>query len=365
LIAKYAGIEKLVVVNTCCVTREAELKSLRRFRSARRKYPDHTIIATGCACRLTPEKYKTADKVIDNIERNELIHDIFPEPDRSRYFLKIQDGCNGECSFCIVAKMRDRLYSKPIALVKKEIEWAIRHGYKEIVFVGANIGLYGFESGEKLTDLLNSIKTIRSLPRIRLSSLEPRFINEELINRLLDMPFCRHFHIPIQSGDDRVLNLMKRLYDRKYLEKMVRLIARNFADCALGADVIVGFPNEKEKEFQDTYRFIQNEPFTHLHVFPYSARPLTTAYSLGDPVERSVKKQRLWELKGLIRKKNYLFRKSLVDKIFNIVMENSGTLSTGLTDNYTRITVDRKTRAKAMNIRVTRVSEEKTYGAVL
>lgn len=361
---KHAGKKNFVIINTCCVTKEAETKSLRKFRSAQRKYPKHKIIATGCACQLTPEKYATAFAVIDNVERNALISDIFPEIDRSRYFLKIQDGCNGICSFCIVAKLRAKVESKTIADIIREVDWAVSHGYQEIVMVGANIGLYGFDSGRRLSDMLRRLQKISYLPRIRLSSLEPRFLDEELIRCLKDLPFCRHFHLPLQSADDDTLNKMNRQYDVKYLEKIISLITNNFMDCAVGADIIVGFPGETNERFLNTYDFIKAQPFTHLHIFPYSPRPRTSAYTFGDPVDRKTKKQRLWQLKDLIKVKNRNFRKTLINKTFNVTIEDNKNVKIGLTDNYIKVIIPQPVKKENTKVRITKVSSDKTFGVV-
>jgi len=364
LAKKFADTQNLIIVNTCCVTKEAEIKSLRKFRSAKRQYSDHKVIATGCACRLAPEKFHSADQVIDNVQRNEFIKGIFPEPEKSRYFLKIQDGCNGKCSYCIVAKMRDTVESKSIEEIVKEIKWAVSRGYQEVVLVGANIGLYGYDIGLQLIDLPKALSKISGLPRLRLSSLEPNFVNEDLIRCLKDLPFCRHFHLPVQSADNSILVAMKRQYDIVYLEKIVSLIAKSFTDVAIGADIIVGFPGEMEHEFDNTYKFIKGQPFTHLHVFPYSPRPLTSAYILGDPIDRRTKRQRLWQLKDLIKEKNHEFRKSLLGKSFDVVIEGSDSVPKGLTDNYIRVFIDGACKTKRVFVKVNRVTDDKTFGTV-
>jgi threonylcarbamoyladenosine tRNA methylthiotransferase MtaB len=365
LLEKFANIEDLVIVNTCCVTREAEIKSLKKFRHAIKNYPTCKIIASGCACRLHPEKFAAAHEIIDNVERNILIKDILPHPDRARFFLKIEDGCNEACTYCIVAKVRDKVESKALNAIENEINWAKDLGYKEIVLVGANIGLYGIDRGSSLADLLKFLSTIPDSPRIRLSSIEPKFINREIIKLLKDLPLCRHFHIPVQSADNHILELMKRGYDVSYLENTIHLISDNFHDVAIGGDVIVGFPGEEEKNFLNTFQFIESNPFTHLHVFPYSPRPCTEAYDLGDPVPRNIKRQRLWQLKKLIARKNHQFRKSLQDKIFNIIIEQSGDEVSGLTDNYTRVVVNGDySENSLLRVKIIKVLEDKTIGKV-
>lgn len=363
LLEKYSDIENLVVVNTCCVTKEAETKSLRKLRFALKKYPQSTVIATGCACRLSRRKFSQAHKIIDNVERNRLIRGIYPHPDRSRYFLKIQDGCNETCTFCIVPKVRDTVVSKPIEIVKDEVCWARHCGYHEIVLVGANIGLYGIDIGTRLHDLLKALSTVRDLPRIRLSSIEPKFVDAELIACLKNLPFCRHFHIPLQSADNKILDCMNRGYTVDHLQNIIELIQDQFDECAIGGDIIVGFPGEGEKEFQSTYRFVETNPFTHLHIFPYSERPGTVACTLGDEVSREEKRRRLWRLKRLIQQKSYTFRKHLCGKTLHIIAEQQEGFVSGMTDNYIRVDIDSDcTERELCAVTVTRATPEKTYG---
>jgi threonylcarbamoyladenosine tRNA methylthiotransferase MtaB len=365
LLRKFSNIEDLVIVNTCCVTREAEIKSQKKYHQALRKFPESTVIATGCDCRIHPRKYTEAQHVIDNVARNTAIKDILPKPDKARYFLKIQDGCNMPCTYCIVSTLRTRLESKPVKKIKHEITWAYSQGYKEIVLVGANIGLYGKDIGTTLEDLLASLVEVPDMPRIRLSSIEPFFLTEELLNVMKDLPICRHFHVPVQSADNIILKKMRRNYDRTYLEKTIDLIHAAFSDCAIGADIIVGFPGEGEKGFLNTYEFLRAQPFTHLHVFPYSPRPGTEAYELGDPVPRLEKKRRLWELKNLVQQKNHEFRKQLINKHFGVIVEHKNGKYIGLTDNYIRVDIDQKCPEHDLSqVKVTDVSEDNTYASL-
>jgi threonylcarbamoyladenosine tRNA methylthiotransferase MtaB len=363
LIKKFEHIGNLVIVNTCCVTREAVTKSLRKFNQAVKRYPQSTIIATGCTCRLYPEKFSRAHQVIDNIQRLEIINDVLPTPEKSRYFLKIQDGCTEPCTFCIVSKIRNSIQSKSLEKIKTEITWAQSLGYKEIVFVGANIGLYGVDRGLSLIDMVHMLQKLEDLPRIRLSSIEPRFVNEELIENLKEIPFCRHFHIPIQSADNHTLSLMGRSYDRKYLERIVNMIVKHFEDIAIGADIIVGFPQEGERQFLNTYHFVESNAITHLHVFPYSVRPGTVAEEWGDTVPLNVKKKRLWRLKNLINEKNLRFRQSMLNKIFEVVLEEHNGTVQGVTDNYIRVHIDKHPiREKLIKVRITDVQNDYTFG---
>ena len=340
LLEELSHFDDLVIINTCCVTKEAETKSLKKFRQSLRKFPGATIVASGCDCRIHPEKYAQATRIIDNVARNAIIKKTRPKPNKARYFLKIQDGCDMKCTYCIVSKVRTQVESKRPHDIEQEIVWAHSQGYEEVVLVGANIGLYGKDINHSLEDLLVGISRIENLPRIRLSSIEPLFVNERLIDALKRLPFCHHFHIPIQSADNGTLNNMNRGYDAQYLAQIIHLIHDYFADVAIGADIIVGFPDEGEDEFLNTYDFVAREPLTHLHVFPYSPRPGTEAFVLGDPIPAQEKKNRLWQLKKLIDEKNYQFRKSLLRKVFDVIVEQNNDACVGLTGNYIKTEID-------------------------
>jgi threonylcarbamoyladenosine tRNA methylthiotransferase MtaB len=341
LLEQFPDIENLVIVNTCCVTREAEVKSQKKFRQALRSYPEAFVVASGCACRLNREAYAQAKRIVDNVERNAIIKNTMPTPKKARYFLKVQDGCNMPCSYCIVAKLRSHIESKSLKDIKIEIMHARSMGYGEVVLVGANIGLYGIDIDTSLAEMLSEISKLEDIPRMRLSSVEPLFIDERLVEVLKDLPFCRHFHIPVQSADDSILKNMNRNYDIAQLSRIIDLIHENFSDVAIGADVIVGFPGEGEGEFHNTRRFIEQKPFTHMHVFPFSPRPGTRASALGDPIPGIEKKKRLWELKNIIHQKNYRFRQTMLHKKFEVIIEHENTACVGLTDNYIRTTIDR------------------------
>lgn len=362
LLEIFSDVPDLVIVNTCCVTHEAELNSHKKFRQALRNFPNATVVATGCACRIDPEKYAKATYVIDNVDRNTTIKHVMPRPDRARYFLKIQDGCNMKCSYCIVAKVRSQVESRPFGEIEQEVNWAISLGYKEIVLVGANIGLYGKDTSTSLDELLLAIREIPQCPRVRLSSIEPFFITPRLVHIMKKTSACRHFHIPIQSADNTVLQGMNRSYDTRHLRDVIKLISENFDDVAIGADIIVGFPGEGETEFMNTYRFVAENPFTHLHIFPYSPRQRTDAFKLGDPVPKAEKKNRLWRLKELIKEKNFLFRKQLLSKNFLVAVEYKDEQCLGLTDNYIKVNMDRHMPANALvDVVIDHVTEDITH----
>jgi len=366
LLKRFSDAGDIVIVNTCCVTREAEVKSLKKYRYALREYPAATVVVTGCLCRMYPEKFPEADHVIDNVARNALIADLLPEPARSRYFLKIQDGCMSTCTFCVVRKIRQVVQSTSFADIDREIRWAVSRGHHEIVLVGANIGLYGADTGTSLAALIEHLAAIPDLPRVRLSSLEPTFATHDLLARLRDIPFCRHFHMPVQSADDGVLQRMGRDYRAADLAAVIERITRSFDDIAIGADIIVGFPGEDEEAFERTAAFIQEHPFTHLHVFTYSPRPGTPAFRYGDPLPQPEKKRRSRHLYGLIKEKNYAFRKTLLDKVFDVVLEDARPRQEGLTDNYVRVFLDDcPLPSGIVNALITDVTRTETTGRVV
>lgn len=354
-----------IIVNTCCVTRTAERKSRQRFRWASRKFPGRPVIVTGCACQLDPVAYAGAAEIIGIDQRNREIKGVFPAARRSRYFLKIQDGCNEPCTYCIVPRVRTSVISKPWSEIRAEIDWATRQGFPEIVLVGANIGLYGHEQAGNLNGLLQLLAGTSSLPRLRLTSLEPRFVNRELIRGLARIPVCDHFHLALQSADDRILNAMGRTYRRVDLETILAALRDNFPDALLGADIIVGFPGEDEEAFSVTRDFIAHQPnLVHLHVFPYSLRPGTRAEVLGDPVPRGVKRQRLSCLNALIKTKHDQFQRRFIGQTLSVVViRPEAGLTCTLTSNYLTVYVpDPPAGARHFRVRVERIESGRLIG---
>lgn len=359
---------KAVIVNTCCVTRTAERKSRQRYRWARRKFSDRPVIVTGCACQLDPAAYAGADEIIGIDQRNREIKGVFPVSRRSRYFLKIQDGCNEPCTYCIVPRVRTSVVSKPWPEIQAEIDWAVCQGFPEIVLVGANIGLYGRDQAGDLNRLIQLLAGVSSLPRLRLTSLEPRFVNRELIRNLARIPVCDHFHLALQSADDRILEAMGRTYRRSDLETILTDLRENFPEALLGADIIVGFPGEDEEAFSATRDFIARQPnLVHLHVFPYSPRPGTRAEELGDPVPPGLKRQRLSCLKALIKKKHDEFRCRFLGRTLSVVaIRPEAGLTSTLTSNYLTVHVpDPPAGARCFLVRLERLESGRLIGVAV
>ena len=266
-----------------------------------------------------------------------------PPRGHTRAFLKIQDGCNYVCSFCIIPQARGRSQAISIKKAVAQAQEVVTDGFREIVLTGVNIGEYHRSSGEKLSHLLTALLEVEGLERLRLSSLEPNTIDDELLEILADSPkFMPHFHIPLQSGDDAILREMRRKYDRNGYEKILKKIIRYFPGAGIGADVICGFPGEREEQFQKTYRLLEESPITHFHVFPYSRRKNTLAARKEGQVLHHVKKDRVRRLRDLGDKKLITFALKQRGKGRSVLFEykNSSGLWEGYTPQFVRVGVE-------------------------
>lgn len=378
------------VVNTCTVTAKSDYQCRQAIRSAVRRGRDAKVVVTGCYAATRPEEIRKipgVNLVIGNSDKA-MIHDHImktasvPEQavpgirnkqakalfGRTRGYLKIQDGCNNQCSYCIVPLARGSSRSADPGQLIDEFERLVQAGCPEIVLTGIHIGTYGADLGygADLTGLLRALLSKRRGSRLRLSSIEPKEVSEGIID-LLGQGLCRHLHIPLQSGDDAILASMKRDYTSGFYRELLEQIVQRVPAIALGADTIVGYPGEGDEEFQNTIDLVEKSPLTHLHVFSYSRRPGTPAADMGAQVPEHIKKERSEMLRTLGRKKNYYFRKKCQGSMLNVVVEdkidaNTG-LYTGLTDNYIRVNIS---GAKEMHIgkeilvRITTVTEDAT-----
>lgn len=358
------------VINTCTVTHISDRKSRAMLRRAFRANPDALVVATGCVAQVDAEqlaqiegiglvvgnqnKEHLADIVDGYVQNRETGQQIWVKPicptalrpilysrahERTRAFVKIQDGCQSFCSYCIVPLARGPVRSKAPADVMAEIDQLLELGYREIVLTGIHTGLYGVDlPGWNITRLLSVIMDHNAGDfRIRLSSIEPLELNKELITLIAsERRICRHFHIPLQSGSDRILKSMRRRYDREYYRELVLDIAELIPGPAFTADVMVGYPTETEFDFQDTYDLINDLPFYDLHVFKYSRREGTTAAAMIPQIDADTKHRRSEALLELGRNKKYHFLQSLLGKELNVLVERplSDGLYSGLSDNY-------------------------------
>ena len=350
------------VINTCSVTAKSDYQCRQMIRAAIRRREGARVIVTGCYAETRPHEIGSipgVSMVLGNGEKGRIaqyLSDIasgvrLPAgglPDtvkkRTRSFLKIQDGCDNGCAYCIVPLARGRSRSIPRDEVIRLFDASIRAGAPEVVLSGIHIGHYGHDlgSGETLTGLVRDLLARRGHARVRLSSIEPNEVTDELIE-MVGHGLCRHLHLPLQSGDDAILCSMKRKYSAGAYRDLVRSVAVRVPDIAIGADVMVGFPGEGAKEFQNTYDLIDDLPLTHLHVFSYSPRPGTPAAEMKGQVPEEIKKGRSETLRELGRSKNLAFRNSLRGKMLQVVLEDAeldvSNMYTGITDNYVRVRI--------------------------
>jgi len=385
----------IYIVNTCSVTAKSDYQSRQVIRSAARRARGGRVVVTGCYASTRPEEIKKLPGVslVINNQEKERIHDSLgalcpvtieaaaspaagttkAEHGRTRGFLKIQDGCDNACSYCIVPLARGGSRSSAPGEVLKEFKRQVQAGCPEIVLTGIHIGRYGADltPAMDLTELLATLVPARDRSRVRLSSIEPKEITPEMIG-LLGNGLCRHLHIPLQSGDDTILAAMKRDYTSTFYLDLLQGIAKNVPGIALGADVMVGFPGEGDAEFQNTLKLVEKSPLTHLHVFSYSSRRGTEAAAMKNQVPEAVKKQRNEALRNIGRRKNFEYRKKFKSSEVQVVVEGKRDATTGcltgLADNYIRMVVyDAKAENIGENIkvRISVVNEEYTFSEIL
>jgi len=259
---------------------------------------------------------------------------------RTRAFFKIQDGCNYPCTYCTIPRARGKSRSPKSPLVLENFKKLLEEGYKEIILTGVNVGEYGKDNGENLYGLLREMVEIEGDFRIRISSIEPNLLTDEIINFVKnEEKMCRHFHIPLQSGSSEILRVMKRRYNVQLYENLVNKILKEIPDAGIGVDVITGFPGETEMLFSESYNFIKSLPVSYLHVFTYSERPDTPAINLDGSVEIPERKKRNKILRALSEEKHGLFCQKMKGKELEVLFENdenNGYIK-GFTSNYIRI----------------------------
>ncbi len=342
------------ILNTCTVTHVADGKCRRLLNQARRRNPNALVVAVGCyveRARQDLAGLNGVDLVLDNSQKMNLVplleesgHLVRPELGsttnadfRTRAFVRVQDGCNNFCAYCIVPLVRGRERSIPVDRILAEVEQRVAGGDKEAVLTGTEIGSYSDE-GIGLEGLLKRILEETEIARLRLSSLQPQEISAELVGLWQDERLCRHFHLSLQSGSNAVLERMGRRYTAADYKRAVDLIREAVPGVAVTTDVIVGFPGETEAEFQESYNFAKQMRFARIHVFPYSPRPETKAAAMPDQVEDKVKRERSRKMLALGRASVRNFRRKFVGKKVMVLWEKQtcGVWS-GLTDNYIRV----------------------------
>lgn len=391
-IGKFEEYADVYIVNTCTVTAMSDKKSRQMIRRTKKINPQAIVVVMGCYSQKSPKEILEIEEVnlvlgtsnrkalleeIENIRHTDkriIVEDImkirdFEEleisevRDRARALVKIQDGCDRFCSYCIIPYTRGPVRSRKLESIIDEVKRIVENGYKEVVLTGIHVASYGKDLGDNaLIDVIEKISEIDDLERIRTSSVEPLIITEEFVQRLAKLPkFCPHFHLSLQSGSDSVLKRMNRRYTAQEYKRAVETIRNTFAYAAITTDVIVGFPEETDEEFQETYDFLKEIKLYETHVFRYSPREGTKAADIPDQVEPNVKNQRSELLIKLneINKSN--FEKQHIGKTVDILFETAENgYAIGHTKNYIKVGV--KTSENLVNqvmlAKITEVTEQ-------
>lgn len=363
-------VPDICLINTCSVTMVADKKSRQLIHKIIRQYPDAYIIATGCSAQLRSDelqKIQGLDLIVGQDGKNNLqkylvntdkrscpIVDI-TEPgtdncfvpscsrgDRTRYFLKVQDGCNNFCSYCTVPYARGRSRNPSIEDLLMQARQVAELGGKEIVITGVNIGDFGRTTGQTFHDLVKALDMVDGIERYRISSIEPNLLTDSIIDYVAESKrFMPHFHIPLQCGSNNVLKLMGRRYDRELFQERVERIKKAMPNAFIGVDVIVGMRGETPEFFDDSCRFIESLPITRLHVFSYSERPGTRALNIPYTVSEQDKHERSERLIAISDSKLHAFYQTHLGKTVNVLLEHatSGSVMYGFTENYVKVEV--------------------------
>jgi threonylcarbamoyladenosine tRNA methylthiotransferase MtaB len=356
-VVDFAADADLYVVNTCTVTARSDYKSRQLVRSALKRNPGARLVVTGCAAHLDPERFAAEGAgiiVVDNDDKPRVLEilgeggrtgEVSYFRDKTRFFLKVQEGCDHNCAYCRVVLARGPARSRAAAEVVNEVARAVDSGVKEIVLTGVNIGGYGADlEGPDLGGLVEEVVQLAGDFRVRLSSVDPSDLDDALIEMVAGHPrVCPHVHLPLQSGDDRVLSAMRRRYTvseyRRVCEKLLGL--NPYA--AVGGDVMAGLPGEDETAFKNTLALVEEIPFAYLHVFPYSPRPGTDAASMPDQVMPEVRTERAAVLREVAARKKETFAARNVGTVRRTLIEESVDKETGcyvgITDNYLHLLV--------------------------
>ena len=398
--AERGGRADVTLVNTCIVTQRASYQSRQAIRKAIRENPSAITAATGCYAQAFPEELSKIEgldlvagnawkghlhKVLQNCRKGaptclpqagvsaSLSDEVLPLSERTRSFLKIQDGCDSFCSYCIVPYSRGPLRSLEPLKVTALMRSLSEEGYKEVVLTGIHLGKYGVDlsPATSLKDLLLLIGKERLPLRVRLSSIEPKEVVPELIRMASSEEWlCRHFHIPLQSGDDHVLKRMNRNYTSEEYARLIESIHRQIPLAAIGVDLMAGFPGEEDEAYGNTYGLVNDLPLSYFHVFPFSPRQGTAAWDMEDKVDEREIKRRAEALRVLGQKKRETFYRSCIGNTFQVLAEGMDRLERGmikgLSDNYLPVLFPfpREIKNEMIPVKIERVENTSLLGCV-
>lgn len=370
---RFTDSADIYVINTCSVTENADKKCKKVVNDALKKSPNAYITIVGCYAQLKPKeiseiegvdlvlgaaekfniiehiqnltKYPKARILNEPIENTNIFVPAFSIGDRTRTYLKVQDGCDYSCTFCTIPLARGESRSGKIVDIVKQAHEIAASGIKEIVLTGVNIGDFGLQEGkrkETFLELVQALDEVEGIHRIRISSIEPNLLNNDVIEFVASSKkFVPHFHIPLQSGSNKTLKAMRRRYRRELYIERVETIKRLMPDCCIGVDVIVGFPGETHEDFLETYEFLNELPISYLHVFTYSERENTIAAQMEGEVPGSHRSDRSKMLHGLSEKKRRYFYESQLGKSLEVLVEsdNKEGMMHGFTSNYVKVAI--------------------------
>lgn len=378
-IVPFSEYADVYVINTCSVTNMADRKSRQMLHRAKKQNPDAIVVGAGCYVQ-TKEAQALVDESIDIVIGNNKKHELVPllreyeashckmacvadinhekqayeelslsrTAEHTRAFIKVQDGCNQFCTYCIIPFARGRVRSRELPDVLQEIRTLAKSGYREVVLTGIHLSSYGVDNGESLLHLIEAVHELEGIERIRLGSLEPRIVTDAFAKRLSELPkICPHFHLSLQSGCDTVLSRMNRRYDTAEYEAGCALLRRYFEHPAITTDVIVGFPGETDEEFETTERYLERIHFYEVHIFQYSRREGTKAAAMPDQVPEAVKKERSEKLLALGHRMSGEFRRYYLGRQVTALLEEEFLYDgkryyTGYTKEYVKVAVETK-----------------------
>ncbi len=367
-VVNYQEQADIYIINTCTVTSEADRSSRQAIHRAKRKNPKALVVATGCYAQVNPQALSSMQDVdmvvgnshkhrivelieeflqdkgenifVDNIFRQSRLEsfDLITFFEKARPFIKVQEGCNRFCTFCVIPYARGKVRSVPPEKVIKEVELLAQKGFQEVVLTGTQLTQYGWDMGTSLYELLRGLIEIKGIELIRLSSMHPSEIDGELLELITsEEKIAPHFHISLQSGSDRILKLMEREYKVSDYVRIVDKIISKRPISAIGTDIIVGFPTETEEDFEQTYRLLEGLPIAYMHIFPYSDRLFTKASKMEGKVSPRAKDERVSKLKELDKRKREGFYKESLGKELRATVVEVGKL---LTENYLQLEVE-------------------------
>ncbi|KAA3617351.1 MAG: tRNA (N(6)-L-threonylcarbamoyladenosine(37)-C(2))-methylthiotransferase MtaB [Calditrichaeota bacterium] len=397
-IVDFGSPADLTVVNTCTVTEQADAKCRKAVRQSIRSNPDTFVAVVGCYAQMAVDTIRAIDGVdmivgnehkmqlagfVENLEkvsearvihspkisRNEFtIESVGLYDNNTRANLKIQDGCNFVCSFCIIAKARGPARSRKFSDVLDEAKKLVEMGHKEIVITGVNVGTYS-NSGKNFLDILVALEKLNGLERIRISSIEPTTIGRELVDFMANSnKLCPYLHIPLQSGDDTILDSMRRKHDATFFKEFIQYAVEKIPHIGLGTDIMVGYPKEGELEYKNSKKLLADLPVSFFHVFTYSDREGTSSFKMTPKVDSKEKKRRYNELADMGRRKKEMFYQQFINKNLDVLFEEEkhGRWN-GFTGNYLRVVVESNENLhnQIRRVKLKRIEKDRILGELV